>query len=362
MQATPVTAVMPNNPGKAAQAAGSGNAGAAAEDVDFSALLMAQIKDGQGIDAEVEVLLDAEVAESALTDVAAQQDPGSLPGGEAALNDSLLPLAGIFIPLPATVEQQPGSPVLPAAASGKRLEGVRSGPDVVAQFDKEHPGTNAASLGDSGRVAEFAVNGKMLPQNRAEKNADNLNLPALSAESRHMPEIPANALPAMLVANHASVIETKPLPLPTATLQAPVGTAGWGDALGQKVVWMAGQQTQVAELHLNPPHLGPMEVRLSVSNDQVSALFVSHQPAVREAIEAAMPRLREMFADSGMTLGNATVGSDSLPQQQPSGHEGQSGSSRQPDFSAMGNMLPSLNRGGVISLRHDGSGMVDLFA
>jgi hypothetical protein len=362
MQAMPVTVVMPKTPGNAAQAAGSGNEGAAAEGVDFSALLMAQIKDGQRIDAKVEVLLDAEAVEPALAGAEEQQDPGSLPGVDAALNGSLLPLAGVFIPLPSTVaRQQPEPPVLLSAASGKKLEGVKGDSDVVAQFDKEHSGTDAALL-DPGRVAEFAVDGKNLPQNRVERNADNTNLPALPAESRHIPEIPATAMSAMMAANHAPVSEAKPLPLSPATLQTPVGTAGWGDALGQKVVWMAGQQTQVAELHLNPPHLGPMEVRLSVSNDQISALFVSHQPAVREALEAAMPRLREMFADSGMTLGNATVSSDSLPQQQPSGHEGQSGSSRQPSFSAVDNMLPSLNMGGVMPLRHDGSGMVDLFA
>ncbi|PWB55339.1 MAG: hypothetical protein C3F18_05805 [Nitrosomonadales bacterium] len=360
MQAMPVTAAMPN--GKAAQSAGSGNEGAAAEGVDFSALLMAQIRDGRGVEAEAEVLPDAEATESVLADVAAQPDPGSLPVGEAALDGGLLPPPGIFIPLQAAVAQQPGSPVLPAAASGKKLEGVVSGPNVIAQFDEERPRTSAASLEDSGRVADFAVNGKTLPLSGAEKNADSQNPPALSAESGRIPEIPGNAMPAAMAASHAPAAEAKPLTLPPATLQAPVGTTGWGDALGQKVVWMAGQQTQVAELHLNPPHLGPMEVRLSVSNDQVSALFVSHQPAVREAIEAAMPRLREMFADSGMTLGNATVSSDSLPQQQPSGHEGRPGSSRQPEFSAMGNMLPPLNMGGVISLRHDGSGMVDLFA
>jgi len=146
-------------------------------------------------------------------------------------------------------------------------------------------------------------------------------------------------------------------------VQALIGSAGWGDAMGQKVVWMASQQQQVAELHLNPPHLGPMEVRLTINNDQVTALFVSHQPAVREAIEAAMPRLREMFADSGMMLGNAMVSSDSLPQQQASGQDDQtSGSLRRPDYPfAVDGSAPGSMRG-VLPLRGDGRGLVDLFA
>lgn len=365
MQAMPVMTVMPKNPGKAAQAAGSGNEGAAAEGVDFSAMLMAQINGGQTLDAETGALLEAVAVEpAAAADVAVEQDLSALPGGATLPAESPLPLPGIFMPLPASIVRQLELPVrLPvqlAASSGNGLAGVSGAADVVAGFESKHPGTSAASLRDSGWVAEFAVDGKMLPQSRVEQNADSPNLPLLSAESRPMPEIQANGFPAMLAASHAA--EARPVAAFPATLHAPVGTAGWGDALGQKVVWMAGQQTQVAELHLNPPHLGPMEVRLSISNDQISALFVSHQPAVREALEAAMPRLREMFADSGMTLGNATVGSDSLPQQQPSGHEGQPGSSRTPAFSAMGGMPTSPDRGGVISLRHDGSGMVDLFA
>lgn len=105
-------------------------------------------------------------------------------------------------------------------------------------------------------------------------------------------------------------------PVPALEITAPLGSPGWGNALADKVTWMSSQGNQVAELHLNPPHLGPLEVQLTVSNDQASAVFVSHHPAVRDAIEAAMPRLREMLADSGIMLGNTMVGAESFQQQQ----------------------------------------------
>jgi flagellar hook-length control protein FliK len=69
---------------------------------------------------------------------------------------------------------------------------------------------------------------------------------------------------------------------------------------------------QVAELHLNPPELGPLQITLTLSNDQASAQFVSQHAAVREAIETAMPRLREMLAEGGITLGNANVSAESF--------------------------------------------------
>lgn len=98
-------------------------------------------------------------------------------------------------------------------------------------------------------------------------------------------------------------------------VDAPVGHAKWGGELAQKVVWMASQQSQVAEIHLNPAHLGPVEVMLSISQDQATAQFVSSHPAVRDAIQDALPRLREMLAESGIQLGNVTVGADSFQQE-----------------------------------------------
>lgn len=103
---------------------------------------------------------------------------------------------------------------------------------------------------------------------------------------------------------------------PAMEIAAPVGSPGWGNALADKVTWMSSQGSQVAELHLNPQHLGPLDVQLTIVNDQASAVFVSHHPAVREAIEAAMPRLRDMLAESGIMLGNTMVGAESFQQQQ----------------------------------------------
>ncbi len=107
-------------------------------------------------------------------------------------------------------------------------------------------------------------------------------------------------------------------------VDAPVGHAKWGGELAQKVVWMASQQTQVAEIHLNPAHLGPVEVMLSISQDQATAQFVSSHPAVRDAIQDALPRLREMLAESGIQLGDVMVGADSFQQdnkQQQQAHQ-----------------------------------------
>jgi len=98
-------------------------------------------------------------------------------------------------------------------------------------------------------------------------------------------------------------------------LEPHVGTGSWDNALGQRVLWMVSHQHQIAELNLNPPDLGPLQVVLSVNSDQASAAFVSQNPEVRQALEAALPRLKEMMAESGINLGNATVSDQGSRQQ-----------------------------------------------
>lgn len=95
------------------------------------------------------------------------------------------------------------------------------------------------------------------------------------------------------------------------------GKPAWGNDFNQQITWLATQKHQIAELHLHPADLGPVEVILHISNDQstqVSAQFTSPHLAVREAIETALPRLREMMAENGITLGNTTVGAETSQQ------------------------------------------------
>ncbi|NVD98328.1 flagellar hook-length control protein FliK [Massilia sp. BJB1822] len=99
-------------------------------------------------------------------------------------------------------------------------------------------------------------------------------------------------------------------------LQARVGSQAWDQQLGQKVVWMAAGGEQSASLTLNPPDLGPLQVVLSISNDQASASFTAAQPEVRQALENALPKLRDMMNEAGIQLGNATVSAGSQEQQE----------------------------------------------
>jgi len=88
----------------------------------------------------------------------------------------------------------------------------------------------------------------------------------------------------------------------------PVGERGWDRAFGERIVWLVGQQIQAADVKLNPPHLGPVEVRLSLTGQDASVSFTVTHGAARDAIEQAIPRLRELFAEHQLQIVNVDVG------------------------------------------------------
>lgn len=146
------------------------------------------------------------------------------------------------------------------------------------------------------------------------------------------------------------------------TIATPFGSSGWANDFSQKISWMSTQQNQVAELHLNPPDLGPLNVVLKISDNQATALFTSPHSAVRDALENAIPKLRELLADNGIMLGNATV-SDQSPRDR--GAEGFmnrefAAAARREVFDNAPESAASLASQNTPVRRHDG--MVDTFA
>lgn len=112
---------------------------------------------------------------------------------------------------------------------------------------------------------------------------------------------PATITPAVMTP--ASLI-----PAPAPLLQPASAGAGYGDELGTNIVWLAEQRIGHAQLQVTPDHLGPIEVRLQLDGARVHAEFYSAQADVRHALEASLPRLRDLLGQHGLQLGQADVG------------------------------------------------------
>ena len=115
------------------------------------------------------------------------------------------------------------------------------------------------------------------------------------------------------------VVPGRTAPPAELAVSVPVGARGWDRAFSERVVWLVSQQFQAAEVRLNPPHLGPVEVRLSLAGQEASVSFTVTHGAARDAVEQAIPRLREMFAEQNLQIVNVDVG-----QRDASNHASQS--------------------------------------
>lgn len=166
------------------------------------------------------------------------------------------------------------------------------------------------------------------------------------------------------IATQAQVANSAPV---SAGIPQQVGSPHWDTGLSDKVVWMLGTQTKMAELHLNPPNLGPLEVRISMADGQANLSFMTQHNAVGEAIESAKSRLREMMGESGVNMGSVSVNVGSFAQQQQQQQAQQQSSSQTPDGKTVTDItwLPEGEGAEVMTttvqpLREQG--LVDLFA
>ncbi len=92
------------------------------------------------------------------------------------------------------------------------------------------------------------------------------------------------------------------------SINTPVRESVWGEKLAERVVMLAGNSLKTAEIRLTPADLGPLKVRVSIDDGTANVTFQAQHAVTREAIEQALPRLRELMLESGLSLGQTDVG------------------------------------------------------
>jgi flagellar hook-length control protein FliK len=262
--------------------------------------------------------------------------------------------------------QQPLSSMLTLVASLQRAAANAAGTTTATDLNAAGTATalkgTAADAGpaitragtDKVAFAAAADQKSALPDLKLAASA----LPAAALPKAAGPEAPLHGIAAPTAQAALPMAQTASA-IPAGKLNGQVGSPAWDQQLGQKVIWMAAGGLQSATLTLNPPDLGPLQVVLSVSNDQASVSFTSNQPEVRQALEAAMPKLRDMMGEAGLSLGNANVfagssnGEHGGAQQERRRHQG--GGAQIGSASVQSMSLPAV-RGTTLQ------GVVDTFA
>lgn len=248
----------------------------------------------------------------------------------AALPDQLLALLdGAWM--------QPAAPPAAAPAPAPPSAGVVQPPFAGAMVPVAGvPGASAAASAEVALPAMAPVTAEAAPTAAFP--------PELAARD---PVADANGPPAGL----SALLPAAPVSPAPRAIAAPVLTvpadpqAGFDDGFGARLVWMAGQRLGHAEIRLNPEHLGPIDVRVQVEGSQVTAEFQSGHAAVRQAIEASLPRLRELLEQQGMQLGQADVGQRQAGSGQPGRQDGETQSPVAGAASPQAAVPPSRSRG-----------------
>lgn len=213
---------------------------------------------------------------------------------------------------------QPAFGAIPGSASrtlGRTTELPPPAQAAVAQVARELPMDTETAQTAPFALERFGAEVRALAgaQPRA-AGVDALAERLLAASPQTVPSAQAAQAAATLPTQDATT--TARSALPTATLDTPLRQPGWDQTLGERVMWVVNNKFQGVELKLNPAHLGPIEVRVQIQNDQAQVSFVAQHAPVREALEAALPKLREMFGANGFTLADVNVSQQSFAEQQ----------------------------------------------
>jgi flagellar hook-length control protein FliK len=93
----------------------------------------------------------------------------------------------------------------------------------------------------------------------------------------------------------------------TTTIETPVHDPSWRFEAATRIASLVTRGVEHAEVRVTPPDLGPVELRIDVRGGEATLAIVATQPATRDALEQALPMLRDMLAQQGLSLGQATV-------------------------------------------------------
>lgn len=101
----------------------------------------------------------------------------------------------------------------------------------------------------------------------------------------------------------------------TTTIEQPIGKPGWTQQLGERITWLVNNAHPTAEIRLNPPELGRIDVKIEMELNQAKVMFSSQHSQVREVLESALPKLREMLATQQIQLNDVSVSQHSFAEQ-----------------------------------------------
>jgi flagellar hook-length control protein FliK len=242
--------------------------------------------------------------------------------GKAGATPARTAVAGATASIDATAAANPPTPntsgsdgrdALSLALAAPSKDSARSGADQ-----------HVAADGQGGSDTGFRALASMLAASPAAANTTDFSALLATGAAQSVPAAGA-------AAGAQGPLTTAPPatdPFAQPRLQEPVGGGRWADELGARLTLMATRGEQHGALRLSPEHLGPLEVQIRTQDDKASVWFGASHADTRAALQEALPRLRELFAASGMQLGDAGVSREAPRQARTPGTDNTGGPAR----------------------------------
>ncbi len=90
-------------------------------------------------------------------------------------------------------------------------------------------------------------------------------------------------------------------------LPAQASPLQWGDALSEKVSMLINHKRDRAEIRIDPPHLGKLDIQIHLKADSATIQIHTHHAATRDLIDAASFRLKDFLHNSGYSAVDVNV-------------------------------------------------------
>ncbi|MCU7938928.1 MAG: flagellar hook-length control protein FliK [gamma proteobacterium symbiont of Bathyaustriella thionipta] len=177
--------------------------------------------------------------------------------------------------------------------------------------------------------------------------------------------------PALLDRMNTSLNTVQSLSQTTSSLEvkAGVGKAGWNQSFSNQIVMMANNAIQQAKIRLNPMNLGPVEAMVKLSGETAVVNLTSLHLTTKEAMESAIPRLKEMLNENGFSQVDVNLSHQDKREQQEAGLDSNSGSNNEhgnstmPGDEQLSEETPDSETGTQVSeLDEQGLNIVDYYA
>ncbi|HHF7344138.1 TPA: flagellar hook-length control protein FliK [Legionella feeleii] len=126
----------------------------------------------------------------------------------------------------------------------------------------------------------------------------------------------AAIMPALTNHPNMQTPTTVTVPAKVIELSQSVVNPEWGNEFNQQIIWIGQQKIKSATIKLNPQELGPLEVSIKVVKEAATVNITTHSAPVRDLIEQALPRLRDMMAEQGINLSQVNIESNNNHRQQ----------------------------------------------